>query len=150
MQNKFEQSWSNLEPIFILESCQEQMITSKRIELQTSNTTHLKEHFQAFLIVIWFLHLHDLDVEKKVLLLRSMNSNLGLGEIWTGISESSLLPNQWSHWPIQTPSWKIFSRPFQWSYCFYVYFDTKHDKYCKTIFTVIFFFATVRSLAPGL
>ena len=55
----------NLEQIFIFECCQEQMITSKRIKLQTSNTTHLKENFKTFLTLIWFLYLHVLDIEKK-------------------------------------------------------------------------------------
>jgi hypothetical protein len=60
--------------MFILESWKDQMITSKRIELQISNTTHIKEHFKAVPMVMWFLHLHDWDIEKKALLLRSMNS----------------------------------------------------------------------------
>ena len=84
MQNIFEQSWFNLEPIFILESCQEQMITSNRIELQISNTTHFKEHFKAFLMVIWFLYLHNLDVEKKHFSQGPWIPILVLGEIWTG------------------------------------------------------------------
>merc|ERR1712055_268488 len=41
---------NNLEPILILKSCQEQMITSKRIKLQTSNTTYIKDHFKTFLM----------------------------------------------------------------------------------------------------
>jgi len=51
------------------------MITSKRIELQISNTTHMKEHFKAVPTVMWFLHLHDWNIEEKALLLRSMNSD---------------------------------------------------------------------------
>ena len=39
------------------------IITFKQIKLQTSNTTHLKKYFNTFPIFIWFLHLHDLDVE---------------------------------------------------------------------------------------
>ena len=51
----------NLEPMFILESCKDQMITSKRIELQISNTTHLKELFKA-----WVFQLFDWDIENKI------------------------------------------------------------------------------------
>ena len=30
-------------------------------------------------MVIWFLYLHNLDVEKKALLIRAINSNFGVG-----------------------------------------------------------------------
>ena len=117
--------------------CQEQMITSKRIKLQTSNTTHLKEHFKIFPTVIWFLYLHDLDVEKKTIFLMSMNFGVDQGVIWTSISESSLLPNEWSYYLVQPLSWKIFSGPFKWSYCFHVYLNIKLKNIAKHIWTIL-------------
>ena len=87
----------NLEQIFIFECCQEQMITSKRIKLQTSNTTHLKENFKTFLTLIWFLYLHILDVEKKSISIKVhefrfwFGRNLN-GHIWELIMAKPLKP----------------------------------------------------------
>ena len=139
MQNKFEQSWSNLEPIFILESCQEQMITSKRIELQTSNTTHLKEHFKAFIIVIWFLHLHDLDVEKKSASLKVHEFQLGFGgnlnrHIWELITAKPMKPLTYTNSQL-----KDLFKTFPMVILFLCLFWYKAWQILQNKFTVIFF-----------
>ena len=37
---------------------------------------YLKERFKTFPTIIWFLYLHDLEVEKKLLFLMSTNSGV--------------------------------------------------------------------------
>ena len=95
--------------------------------------------------------MHDLDVRKKSTSLNVHEFWCWLGEVWIGISNNSLLPNEWSYWPLQPLSSKIFSRPFQRLYCFYVYLNIKMRNIAKQIYCLLpllLFFYLVEKLVP--
>ena len=65
--------------------------------------------------------------------------------------ERSSLPIEWSYWPIQPLRWKIYSRPFQRSVCFYVHLNIKMRNIAKQIYCLLpllLFFHLVEKLVP--